>query len=255
MHPLLDGCFLKLDRADYHFAALSTAILATVRAEPDRIPGEFDHATRRFVFRAQRDSSTPLEWSAILGDVVHNLYASLDHLACALVTVNGGTVTRSIAFPIFQNRQDWRQATRKTAGMAPRAITLLERLQPYQHPNLYHPSEHPLALLYELEMQDKHRTLVLTDNAVDGTLEGLSDGVIAPPGPDVLRRGAHPKGGALAYLNDFDDQPDLQVFLRTTYRIALPPTWHVPADESLTNTLIRVRHAVRQTVHQFQAFL
>jgi hypothetical protein len=256
-HPL-DGCFLKLARADQHFDALRAAIAEAIPSEPDIIPGELDPASGAVLFRAQRDSSTPPEWSALLGDLVHNLYASLDHLACALVAANGGKVTRRTAFPIYQDRAEYghprRGAGRKIAGMAPAAAALIARLQPFQHPARWHPSEHPLGLLYDLEMTDKHRTLVLTDNATDATIEGLPQHVLLPIGPIPLTRGAHQKGDVLAHFDGLAAASGAQVRLRVVYRVALDLEWPVDPTEAITETLDRIRQHVRGVVLQFRPF-
>jgi hypothetical protein len=48
---------------------------------PELIPGEYDRDHGAYVFRAPWDMYAPLELSAIVGDVVHNLYAALNYPA------------------------------------------------------------------------------------------------------------------------------------------------------------------------------
>src|SRR5687767_14840207 len=129
----LAGCYVKLARARTHLDALKTATVDVFGAEPDRIPGELDPVSGRYSFRARREIVVPLEWSGIVGDVVHNLFAALDYLAWELVAANGQQGTGSTAFPCFVDSERYRSdAPRKTRGMHPDAITLMERLQPFR---------------------------------------------------------------------------------------------------------------------------
>src|SRR5207248_10787878 len=96
----LDGCYLKLARARTHLDTLTEAINQAIGSEPEQIQGEFDVDQNRYVFRAQRDVDAPLEWSGLVGDVVHNLSAGLDYLAWELVAANHQDGTTRTAFPI-----------------------------------------------------------------------------------------------------------------------------------------------------------
>ena len=105
-------------------------------------------------------------WSTMIGDVVHNMRSALVYLACELVIKNGGTVTDTTQFPIYEREDRFvRGSPRRIGGMSTRAATLIETLQPYYKPT---PSEHPLATLAHLSNGDKHRSLQVarwtTDN-------------------------------------------------------------------------------------------
>jgi hypothetical protein len=51
---------------------------------------------------------TPIRLTAILGDVIHNLRSSLDHLAFQLVWVGTGAQPSNIYFPIAVTKQSIR---------------------------------------------------------------------------------------------------------------------------------------------------
>jgi hypothetical protein len=167
-HPL-DGARLKLMRAEEHLNAFeeeSTAYLSSNFCSFAKVEdGEFCH------FFLIQNVSPPLRLSAILGDCVHNMRSSLDHLAWQLVLANGQSPTRQTAFPIFKNDEAYQgpRAQRLVKGMRTEAIEIINELQPYY--GGHDPLNHPLWFLHELDNADKHRTLNLTQGQM--VLTGL----------------------------------------------------------------------------------
>jgi hypothetical protein len=104
----------------------------------------------------------PTLLGVIVGDCLHNLRSSLDHLVWQLVEANPphhGTVNNQ--FPIYRLESDFHSnAGRRLAGVPANAIEDIKRLQPYMVGNSY--KFHPLWQLNELVNVDKHRTLMLT---------------------------------------------------------------------------------------------
>jgi hypothetical protein len=124
--------------------------------------------------RARLRQPVPGGISLLLGDFVHNLRSSLDHLARALVIINGGTpvdqgrpgVKRTAgpltAFPI-RDIQPPKGGVTVAGGVSAHALALIEKAQPYNASNL---RGLPLLLLAELDNIDKHRALNVTSSAV-----------------------------------------------------------------------------------------
>jgi hypothetical protein len=162
---LLQGVQLKLTRAREHFDHLRQELLAYDERNPYEGIAEVSDDGLEWLLRAAVHEEPNPYWSTIIGDVVHNMRSALDYLTCELVLTNGGTVTNSTLFPIYEQKSRYeRGAGSKTAGMDPRAAELIETLQPYYAPT---PSEHPLAVLAYLSNGDKHRTLQLARWATD----------------------------------------------------------------------------------------
>ena len=165
MHPL-DGMRLKLVRAKEHFDHLKRELLAFDERKPyEGVPEVSDDGMEWWIRAVVREQVDPY-WSTMIGDVVHNMRSALDYLACELVIKNGGTVTDTTQFPIYEREDRFvRGSPRRIGGMSTRAATLIETLQPYYKPT---PSEHPLATLAHLSNGDKHRSLQVarwtTDN-------------------------------------------------------------------------------------------
>lgn len=95
----------------------------------------------------------------MLGDTIHNLRSSLDLLACQLVRKNDNNHDcNHVQFPISESSQKFVKATNRSEIqlMGPRVIEILTSLQPYKggHSN-------KLWVLYRLNIQDKHRLLIV----------------------------------------------------------------------------------------------
>jgi hypothetical protein len=190
MADKLAGCFIKLDRAQTHISSLRTEIRDFFGHKPDILPGEADLETGDCVFRAQRTIEIPLRWSAVVGDVVHNLNAALNYLVWELISSNGGVGTTGSSFPIFRTRQKYQKDSRRMiSGVNPDAMAVFERLQPFhlveqvqEQVQLSQPEEepcpsqylvrndepigHPLWALYEMGRRDRHQTLNLTSHTL-----------------------------------------------------------------------------------------
>lgn len=113
----------------------------------------------RFLRVSNSGSSMPAEWSAVLGDAIHNFRACLDHMMWAMTKMNGGKTGTWTQFPILPD-PDWALDTRWRARQSIEEISrphqaIVKAAQPYQGWN--GPGLHPLAELDKLEITDKHR--------------------------------------------------------------------------------------------------
>jgi hypothetical protein len=111
----------------------------------------------------------PLAWSAIVGDIVSNLRAVLDHLVCQLTIAGGGDCQDPKSqFAIAYSPTGFEgQAARRMSQIDDRSRGLFEALQPYHALDwpqrdgsmLY---RHPLSTLQRLSNHDKHRLPLLS---------------------------------------------------------------------------------------------
>lgn len=154
-HPL-EGARRKLDRAEEHLRAF------------DAESGDWLEKTTycRFVFQDHGDErwyfadlvvAPPSRLSAILGDCIQNLRASLDYLAWELVKANHLVPTRYTAFPIYRKAPGPKFSPNSVAGIDPKAVALIEELQPYYGGK--NPDTDWLEFLSQLSNTDKHRAL------------------------------------------------------------------------------------------------
>jgi hypothetical protein len=245
----LSGCYVKLERAGVHLDALKRATTEVFGSEPERIPGDYDRASGQYLFRAQRAIDPPLNWSGIVGDVVHNLFAALDYLAWELVAANGAQGTPSTAFPIFVERDKYQKdAPKKMRGMHPGAQSLIQRVQPFQVlPRDGHPSEHPLAMLYGMEIQDKHRSLVLAVHVGDVRLDGLPREIHMGPGPLAFPFRTVAVGDLLCTVEKFDEFPDLALSLVVPHRLSFDRDFPIPYADVIA-TLAEIKRYIETVV-------
>lgn len=192
----LVGVKAKLDRAE--------ELLNTLDAEWDqwRDDAEPWGATyevgdnfKRIIFVFQINQTPPPRFSVVIGEIVHDLRSSLDHLASYLVEINSSKPTLTTAWPIEPSSWAWAhkverrsrpwQLWRKKGGGPLKGIprnsdgwTLIHSAQPYIRSDK---ARHdPLWTLHQLWNTDKHRTL--TPMPVYPSPDFVLDSFIFPPG-------------------------------------------------------------------------
>lgn len=196
----LSGVRLKLSRALDHLLSLDTAIDAYLDSDPVKIVREIDpRHPERIVFSMALKSAPPTALSVFIGDCVHNLRVSLDHLAWQLVLANGGVPREGAGgtqFPILL--KSGKDGTTSTVvvpgGVSAKALTAIDAVQPFHRPDA---DNHPLAILSRLDNIDKHRTLLLSTaqsvrtqaylSSADGSLRvgGQFQGGVVRPGDPI----------------------------------------------------------------------
>ena len=136
MGHALDGVKLKVSRAEEHLEALRvgcSAYLDNKPFEPVR-QSQSESANPWMVRRVNHPP--PLRLSVLLGDFLHNLRSSLDHLAWQMVLANDGTPKSGIGgtqFPILKKRG--KTPIKIAGGVAAEVADLIEKLQPYNNKN------------------------------------------------------------------------------------------------------------------------
>lgn len=160
------GAKLKIVRAYDHLKALNNEVDATLARQPNAVVGEIEPDSGDKVYRAHLKWEPPREWGLTLGDCIHNLRSALDHMVWDLVILNGETPDPKTEFPIYGDPAQYRlkhEAPRKLRGVPAEAAEVIEEAQPYHSPR---PRSSPLWALRELDIIDKHRSLLLTSSIV-----------------------------------------------------------------------------------------
>jgi hypothetical protein len=159
----LKGVLLKLARAQTHLETLKADVRAYWEREPYGFRPEMDCEAGKYGLRIEIREDTPIGWSVIIGDFIHNLRSALDQMACQLVLINdpAADITRT-QFPIFlgepKSGKSLKAWERMTDGMSPSIVTEVRDMQPYKAGN--RAEEHALAILNALSNEDKHRLLI-----------------------------------------------------------------------------------------------
>lgn len=180
MTHAFDGCRVKLARADHHLEDLEARARAFYATNPYTTSVHHDHETSEFRITLERSEQPPLEWGAIVGEVLYNLRSALDHLAWELARLDSGREPPSnTEFPIFKDRGRFeREGTKRIEALSPAHQALIEGLQPY---NRSDPASDPLWLLYSLRNIDQHRTL----HVVAAVMSKNSLGIVTMTGYEI----------------------------------------------------------------------
>jgi hypothetical protein len=145
---------LKLARAKKHLAELEQMVadhLATKpikhRVRPPQ-PGMLIAVDTRF-------QGLPEESGPIIGDCVHNLRSALDLMACDLVRLQGKSA-KKVHFPFADSagELDYQIQKKEFHKAGPEAVALLKEYAPHRNGNV------ALRGLHDLDVQDKHQTIV-----------------------------------------------------------------------------------------------
>lgn len=168
----LDAARLKVARADEHIRELDREICAYLATRRDEVVQEAQGG----VLHAHVPSA--LHLSAIAGDSVYNLRASLDLVFWALALQTGpkDPDRERLSFPIFANESKFRAAQEGFARYVPLpAVHVIEAVQPFRTRN------RALSVLRTLSNQDRHGLLALTAPDSEGAIVAL-EGATMPPG-------------------------------------------------------------------------
>lgn len=155
----LDRLLLKVKWAKQHIDKLHAVIAAFPAPSGDDskfIRFKDDPHIQESIPYVHHVPEIPPEISLIAGDILFNLRSALDHLACHLMTVGGGTVTTQTCFPIAQTAPEYKSVKfrRKIEGIRPTAVKLIDAFKPYKGGYFL------LWELHELNKIDKHRLLL-----------------------------------------------------------------------------------------------
>lgn len=165
MDSRIEGARAKVQRAKEQFRDLCARHADFMSLNPYGVVVYQDPETSEQVICARVSRNVPLEWSGLLGDIVHNLRASLDYLAWQLVLANDGTPSTSTQFPVCWDTARYNSLKRgivKTYGK--RAAAIFDTLQPCNASDGY--SSHWLYALHKLDIRDKHQLLNVVGCAV-----------------------------------------------------------------------------------------
>ena len=148
-----DASRLKITRARTHVGNLMEAIRAYLLRTPFHIEVERDNSRKYWRVRVREEM--PAEFSAIQGDAIHNLRASLDLLACELVRLNNQN-DDDVYFPFSKTQADFqRMFTKRHMDRAsPQSQALIHALQPYPG------GDDDLRAIHDLDIIDKHQMLI-----------------------------------------------------------------------------------------------
>lgn len=153
----------------------------------------------------------------LVGEILHNLRSSLDHLIYGLLPEGGETRRDRSEFPIFLREDEFeKNARRKYGGIGEVAEQIVRSSQPFMVPR---PLAHPLWQLHDLNRIDKHRHLHLVQRSLIGAFPSQGGGVGAPsvttgpvvPGRPIINWSQSPAGSLeLVFQIVFSEEPAME---------------------------------------------
>jgi hypothetical protein len=170
---LFPSARIKIDRASEQTDALEAEFEAFYTEQTYTIRQPFNPETGRK--KAIFATTKPLNsrWAAVLGEIVHDLRSALDTAVYDLTIAEQGGPLKGTEFPIFEEEIMYMRATKsgdpargsglyKVRGVNERAKAVIRDAQPFEFRKTHSPDQAPiLALLHELNIIDKHRTIHL----------------------------------------------------------------------------------------------
>jgi hypothetical protein len=248
MTHLLRDVMSRLGRADEHLETVRVSVKRVTDSGSDSIPGQFDHDRGHHVFdvpRARFDEQFPL----IVGDCIHNLRATLDYLACALVRTVTKQETDRTEFPIFVERAMTPAERQSRIGDVPQgAQALIEQLQPFNGGPARDPWQNPLALLYILSNRDKHRRINVTVTQVSVDFVDREGRPIDEPAPRISEWVLIGEGKAQATLSGLN--PDMDVYARIGFDVVFYEDGPL-LGKGVVQTLEQIRDHIGSLVPRF----
>jgi hypothetical protein len=169
----------RISRAEEHLDAIKAALIAYYESPIRDYVGEFDPDDKAGAFRTRVHMfQVDMRISTLVGEFLHDLRSTLDHLAWQLVERNGGKpIDNATNFPILARppttkRHGVKALPNIRGGISAEARAIIDDAQPYKFGAEY--ARHPLWILHELWNIDKHRHV-----AIKGV---RADGFVIPPG-------------------------------------------------------------------------
>lgn len=150
-----------------HLHELIAAITAFLDRKPYGLMRDFDPQHNLHTARASIAEQPDPAIASIIGDILHNLRAALDHLAVDLtregLRLEGKEMSRTAfgeaAFPINADKAGFEtNGSKKIKNWPPVAQTLIAELEPFKGGG--HEWSADLWCLHQLDILDKHKMLV-----------------------------------------------------------------------------------------------
>jgi hypothetical protein len=155
------GPKLKVERAKRHIHELQSAIHAFFQSGPYNLLREEDSQTREYVYRVAFNKPIPIQISAIIGDVVHNLRCVLDYLVCDCIRANKGVPDGGSGLIIKGKAKRFKPGgVPKIEGVNARAEGFFLRLKGRKGLN------GALYTLHRFDIIDKHNAIVIVASAI-----------------------------------------------------------------------------------------
>ena len=157
--PALSSAHSKLDRARTHLRALHKLCEPLLDASAYEIRPDIERHGCEYRFRVHAMPMVPDQLSEVIGDCIHNIAATLDHIAWGLVADVGGTPNSDTSYKIFRTSRKKRVWL---TGLPPnRDYPFLDVIDWHQPHRRHGSISDALPIIEDLDIIDKHRELLV----------------------------------------------------------------------------------------------
>lgn len=161
-----DAARIKIDRTKRHLQELQSEIdgffqrdgVSIIFEIAEEYAGTGVGEMGAFTYREKEQ--IPLAWSAIVGDVLHNLRSSLDLMACDIHRLTGGQPKdiTAVHYPFCKDKSEFARTIkeRRLGHAGSEFLDIIKATAPYKGGN------EGLRAVHDLNILDKHQALVPT---------------------------------------------------------------------------------------------
>lgn len=151
----------KLDRAGELITLIHNELAAYHASDPFSFRTEQHDDPPRMEVWVESVEPPPLRLGVLMGEFIHNLRSTLDHLVWQLALTATDHPSERLQFPIYtEEPNDWRSIRGDRLKAVPDAAAdAIRRLQPWHSPT---PENTALAVVQALSNEDKHRVILET---------------------------------------------------------------------------------------------
>jgi hypothetical protein len=160
-HEVLINSRLKVKWANYHLRHLVETLRVHLESEFYRLFIQEYLEEGASGIHLEVINPLPHNVSFLIGDIVHNLRAALDHLTYGIVKAIGGSASMNLYFPIDESRRQLVNTDRKREieTKVPKLLDIIfDEIKPFNTPD----GDGFLWSLNQLDRIDKHRMIIPT---------------------------------------------------------------------------------------------
>ena len=249
---------LKLRRSIVHLKHLERTIKRFLNGNANEVVNDFQSEPGYLIVKVISYRPPPRSCSLLIGDVLYHQRAALDYTACELARYNEQVVDDHVEYPIFLDRDDFRNPVSgqltpaivsRIGLLAQQHQTIIEEQQPFQQ-QYGEPEDDPLAILYRLSNYDRHQFLHLTSVITNASFHDFTPTEAAARFEQVsVSYGAFKSEAEVAKFR-IRDGPELDVHVQSNVRFDVAfdekgPGAGRPVLKTLGSIGMRVGEAIR----------
>lgn len=243
----------KIERAEFHIRGLDKEVTPLMDLYSESVWRQVESEGAEYSFYLGAVPPMPTQWIPAVGDVLHNLRSSLDHLAWMLAKKpSEGTV-----FPILDKPGSSKPVYLVGGVKKPETLDLINEVQPYQRWETAEDAwNDELWLLHRLNIIDKHRRLLLAVVAVH-SLTHLSESPALDAAPIFLESGSVEAGAKVVAFRS-PSNPNLSFHPYVAFDVRIKERERIGyyvQSLRLTELLQRLTERTKWVLNQFVAVL